>query len=97
MDRPEKLFKIGEVMEFSGLSRQTLHNYTMAGLLEEAKRTSSGHRLYDESVFETIDRIKLLQAQGNTLQQIKESLETERQKTREAEKQQLSIDFEEDE
>ena len=48
----EKLFKIGEVMEETGLSRQTIHNYTLAGLIQEARRTPSGHRLYDENVFD---------------------------------------------
>jgi len=32
----EKLFKIGEVMQYTGLSRQTVHNYTLAGLIHEA-------------------------------------------------------------
>jgi len=40
---PKKLFKIGEVMRYTGLSRQTLHNYTMMGLIQEAERTDSGH------------------------------------------------------
>src|SRR5688572_8630303 len=55
---PKKLYKIGEVMRHSGLSRQTIHNYTMLGLLTEDERTESGHRLYGEGVFERIERIK---------------------------------------
>ncbi len=58
----EKLFKIGEVMEYTGLSRQTIHNYTLAGLIYEARRTASGHRLYDESVFDRVEKIKVLQS-----------------------------------
>ena len=57
---PRKLFKIGEVMRYSGLSRQTVHNYTMLGLLTEAERTDSNHRLYGEEVFERIELIKKL-------------------------------------
>ena len=38
---PRKLFKIGEIMSHTGLSRQTLHNYTMMGLIREAERTGS--------------------------------------------------------
>ncbi|MCH8173301.1 MAG: MerR family DNA-binding transcriptional regulator, partial [Proteobacteria bacterium] len=53
----EKLFKIGEVMQYTGLSRQTIHNYTLAGLISEARRTVSGHRLYDESVFDRLEQI----------------------------------------
>ena len=30
---PEKLYKIGEVMKYSGLSRQVIHNYTQIGLI----------------------------------------------------------------
>lgn len=68
---PRKLFKIGEVMRYSGLSRQTIHNYTMLGLLTEEERTESGHRLYGEEVFERIARIKeLQQGQAKTLKEI---------------------------
>ena len=74
MIKREKLYKIGEVMHYSGLSRQTLHNYTLAGLIMEAKRTASGHRLYDESVFDRLERIKKLQQENHTLMQIKKML-----------------------
>ena len=70
----EKLFNIGEVREYTGLSRQTIHNYTLAGLIQEARRTSSGHRLYDEMVFDRLEQIKTLQAKHYTLFQIKKIL-----------------------
>ncbi len=70
----EKLYKMGEVMEYTGLSRQTIHNYTLAGLIEERKRTPSGHRLYEDSVFERLDQIKALQRKNYTLAQIKKLL-----------------------
>ena len=73
----EKLYKIGEVMHYSGLSRQTLHNYTLTGLIHEAKRTPSGHRLYDEEVFDRLEKIKVLQSKHYTLMQIKKLLEKE--------------------
>lgn len=60
---PKKLYKIGEIMQHTGLSRQTLHNYTMLGLLTEEERTPSGHRLYGEEVFERIARIVALREQ----------------------------------
>lgn len=71
----EKLYKIGEVMQYTGLSRQTLHNYTVAGLIQEARRTISGHRLYDEIVFDRLEQIKILQSKNYTLTQIKKILE----------------------
>ena len=74
----EKLFKIGEVMQYSGLSRQTIHNYTLAGLIQEARRTVSGHRLYDESVFDRLEQIKVLQGKNYTLYQIKKLLEQQK-------------------
>jgi DNA-binding transcriptional MerR regulator len=74
--KPQKLFKIGEVMEYTGLSRQTLHNYTMLGLIKAAKRTEAGHRLYDESVFEVIDRIKELRG-SHTLEEVRTILNQE--------------------
>jgi DNA-binding transcriptional MerR regulator len=70
---PRKLWKIGELIERSGISRQTLHNYTMLGLIEATARTPSGHRLYDESAFERLERIKQLR-RTHTLMQIKELL-----------------------
>lgn len=76
----EKLFKIGEVMEETGLSRQTIHNYTLAGLIQEARRTPSGHRLYDENVFDRLEQIKILQTKNYTLYQIKKILEEKTQK-----------------
>lgn len=73
---PKKLFKIGEVMRYTGLSRQTLHNYTMMGLIQEAERTDSGHRLYGEDVFDRIDKIKMLQ-RHRTLREVRETLAEE--------------------
>lgn len=60
MAPPKKQYKIGEVMKYSGLSRQTIHNYTMMGLIHEEERTQSGHRLYPEGVFERLKKIELL-------------------------------------
>ncbi len=74
--RPIKLFKIGEVMEYSGLSRQTIHNYTMLGLIKPARRTKAGHRLYGEEVFERLEKIQQLK-RDHTLSQIREILTQE--------------------
>ncbi len=68
-----RLYKIGELIERSGISRQTLHNYTMLGLIEPARRTQSGHRLYDEEAFRRLERIKKLR-ESKTLLEIKEIL-----------------------
>lgn len=69
-----KFFRIGEVMENSRLSRQVIHNYTQLELIHEAKRTSAGHRLYDESVFGRLEKIKRLKEAGKTLLEIRRLL-----------------------
>ena len=70
------LYRIGDVMRFSGVSRQTLHNYTVFGLITETERTQSGYRLYDESVFERLRRISEMKSR-NTLREIKDILDAE--------------------
>ena len=72
--RPPKLYRIGEVVEYSGMSRQTIHNYTAMGLLQENRWTRGGHRLYDESVFERLDLISDLKAQNKSLENIRDFL-----------------------
>jgi DNA-binding transcriptional MerR regulator len=54
---PDKLYRIGELVRYTPLSRQTIHNYTTMGLIREAQWTEGGHRLYDESVFQRLARI----------------------------------------
>lgn len=73
---PEKLYRIGEVMRYSGLSRQTVHNYTLLGLITEVDRTDGGHRLYPESVFDRLKKIEELK-KSNTLKQIRRILDTQ--------------------
>jgi len=70
--RPPKLYRIGEVVSYSGVSRQTVHNYTIMGLLHEAQWTEGGHRLYDESVFARLDLVVELKSQGKSLVEIRE-------------------------
>ncbi len=74
--KPRKLFKIGEVIQYSGISRQTLHNYTMLGLIREAERTVSGHRLYGEDVFDRLEKIGRFKAH-HVLREVKDLLDAE--------------------
>ena len=78
---PKKLYKIGEVMRYTNLSRQTIHNYTMMGLIKEAERTDSGHRLYGEDVFERLEKIEMLK-RHRTLREVKEMLDRSGSKAR---------------
>ena len=67
---PAKLYRIGELVKHTPFSRQTLHNYTIMGLIKEAEWTEGGHRLYSESVFERLSRILALK-QTKTLSEIR--------------------------
>jgi len=70
---PAKLYRIGELVGYTPFSRQTIHNYTIMGLIREAKWTAGGHRLYDESVFERLSEIIRLR-KTKTLVEIREIL-----------------------
>jgi DNA-binding transcriptional MerR regulator len=70
---PVKLYRIGELVRYTPFSRQTIHNYTIMGLIREAQWTEGGHRLYDESVFERLSKIMELR-QTKTLSEIRRIL-----------------------
>jgi hypothetical protein len=72
---PPKLYRIGEIVRFTGLSRQTIHNYTTMGLIQEAEWTPGGHRLYDESVFPRLRQIADLKG-ARSMQEIRQILES---------------------
>lgn len=68
---PRKLYRVGELVDYTKLSRQTIHNYTIMGLIEEADYSHGGHRLYDESVFLRLAMIDKLRGKMS-LREIKE-------------------------
>jgi DNA-binding transcriptional MerR regulator len=70
---PVKLYRIGELIRYTPFSRQTIHNYTIMGLIRESQWTEGGHRLYDESVFERLSKIIELR-QTKTLSEIRRIL-----------------------
>ena len=70
---PVKLYRIGELVNYTPFSRQTIHNYTIMGLIRETKWTEGGHRLYDESVFERLSEIMQLK-KTKTLIEIRQIL-----------------------
>ena len=75
-DVPAKLYRIGDLVRYTPFSRQTLHNYTIMGLIKETQWTEGGHRLYDESVFERLSRIMELK-ETKTLYEIRQILSSE--------------------
>jgi len=68
----KRLWKTGEVVRRSGFSRQVIYAYTTMGLLEEAQKTPSDHKLYDDSVFVRLKLIHDLHESGYTLRDIKQ-------------------------
>lgn len=74
---PTKLYRIGELVRYTPFSRQTIHNYTIMGLIREAQWTEGGHRLYDESVFEKLSKIIELR-KTKTLSEIRRILSKEK-------------------
>ena len=73
---PVKLYRIGELVRYTPFSRQTIHNYTIMGLIREAQWTDGGHRLYDESVFGRLSKIIELR-KTKTLSEIRQILNKE--------------------
>ena len=71
---PKKLYRVSEISDHMGLTRQTVHNYATIGLIVEDARTAGGQRLFDESVFA---RLRLIQRLKNShrLQEIRRILE----------------------
>jgi len=76
---PVKLYRIGEVVRHTPFTRQTIHNYTTMGLIQESGWTEGGHRLYDESVFEKLATIARLR-KTKTLVEIRKILSKDKHK-----------------
>ncbi|MHC4712274.1 MAG: MerR family transcriptional regulator [Planctomycetota bacterium] len=67
-----RLYKTGEFLRRSGISRQTLYTYLTMGLIEEARRTETGRHLFDDKALKRVRIIKELNATGYPLRAIKE-------------------------
>ena len=76
---PVKLYRIGEVVRYTPFTRQTIHNYTTMGLIQESGWTEGGHRLYDQSVFEQLSKILELR-KTKTLVEIRSLLKSQEKK-----------------
>lgn len=73
---PTKLYRIGEIVRHTPFTRQTIHNYTTMGLIQESDWTEGGHRLYDESVFERLWQIQEMR-KTKSLTEIRDLLSSE--------------------
>lgn len=71
-DRP-KLWKAGELARRTGLTRQSLHQYVLLGLLAPVELTKGGHCLFDKNAEERVNLIRALCACGYTLRDIRDT------------------------
>ncbi|HEY3323811.1 MAG TPA: MerR family transcriptional regulator [Planctomycetota bacterium] len=68
-----KLLKVGELARLTGLTRQSLHQYVLLGLLTPIETTKGGQRLFDRGA---IRRVKLIQdccANGYSLGEMRDT------------------------
>lgn len=65
------LLRIGDVARITGKSVRAIHLYEELGLLEPARRSSGGFRLFDRSATERIRWIDLLHSMGFSLQDMR--------------------------
>lgn len=71
----DRLLQIGEVADRAGLSLRTVRYYEETGLLEPAKRTDGGFRLYTDEHVERLALIRRMKPLGFTVQQMRELLD----------------------
>jgi MerR family mercuric resistance operon transcriptional regulator len=66
------LVSIGKAAKEAGVSRQSLQYYIMMGLLEAAKITKTGRRMFDEETIKRVKLVKKLNESGYPLRAIRE-------------------------
>lgn len=64
-----------DIVDATGIDRETLRFYDTKGLLPKPKRNSSGYRDYPDSIVNRLHFIKTSQNAGFTLREIKELIE----------------------
>lgn len=62
--------KIGELAKTTKLSRHTLRYYERIGLLPRAHRSSSGHRIYDETTLTWLEFLGRLKATDMSIKEM---------------------------
>ncbi len=71
----DKLFKVSDFAEITGVTVRTLHHYDRMGLLKSTGRTEGGYRLYGDRDVARLQQIVALKFLGFPLSRIKELLE----------------------
>lgn len=70
----DRLWKVGELAEITGVTVRTLHWYDEIGLLVPSHRTGAGHRLYAAPDVARLQQIRSLQALGLSLNDVGKAL-----------------------
>ncbi|MGJ0118204.1 MerR family transcriptional regulator [Williamsia sp. MIQD14] len=70
MGEPEKLYRVGQLAELTGLTVRTLHHYDEIGLLSPSRRSGAGYRLYAGDDVTRLYEILALRQLGLSLEQI---------------------------
>lgn len=78
MSSEKKLLKAGDLARLTGLTRQSLHQYVLLGLLEPVETTKGGQRLFTPEAEERIKLIRDLLASGYTLRDVRDIFFKER-------------------
>ena len=68
----KKLWKVGDLARRTGLTRQALHQYVLAGLLTPVDLTKGGQRLFGEDAAQRVKLIRDLCAVGYTLRDVRD-------------------------
>lgn len=71
----ERMFRVQEFAEKTGVTVRTLHHYDRLGLLRPSARTPSGYRLYGRADLERLQQIVALKFLGFPLKTITELLD----------------------
>jgi len=74
----KKLLKAGDLARRTGLTRQSLHQYVLLGLLEPVETTKGGQRLFTPAAEDRITLIRNLLASGYTLRDVRDIFFKER-------------------
>jgi DNA-binding transcriptional MerR regulator len=72
---PNSLLKIGAVARRAGVSPDAIRYYERLGLVEPARRSDGGYRLFRPAVHERLTFIRKAQALGLSLEEVREVLE----------------------
>lgn len=70
----KKTWKVGDLAQETGLTVRTLHYYDEIGILRPSQESEGGHRIYNRSDLERLQKILTLKQLGFSLEKIKEAV-----------------------